>query len=252
MNIKWDAEKYTGDFSFVHRYGNDVLELLESWPGMSVLDLGCGSGALTKRLSDLGAAALGLDASAELLAVARENYPQLSFILADATDFSLPEPVDAVFSNAVFHWIDREKQPALLQCVHRALRPGGQLVFEFGGYGNNSLIHGALRHEFERRELKYEMPFYFPTVGQYSLLLEEAGFSVTFMTLFDRPTPLKGADGLADWIRMFVRTPFEDVDAGREREIIDGAVRLLRPELHRDGTWYADYVRLRGKAVKPR
>ena len=252
MNIKWDAEKYTEVFSFVHKYGNDVLELLELEPGMSVLDLGCGNGALTKRLSDAGAGALGLDASAELLAIARQNYPDLRFIQADATDFALPEPVDAVFSNAVFHWIDLEKQPELLQCVHRALRPGGQFVFEFGGYGNNRLIHEALQKGFERRGLKYKMPFYFPTIGEYSLLLEAAGFRVTFMTLFDRPTLLKGPDGLADWIRMFVRTPFEGMDVGQEKAIIDEAVGLLRSELCRDGTWYADYVRLRGKAIKPR
>lgn len=53
MNIKWNADKYTQDFSFVHEYGNEVIGLINREEGASVLDLGCGNGALTKKLSDL-------------------------------------------------------------------------------------------------------------------------------------------------------------------------------------------------------
>ena len=55
----------------------------------------------------------------------------------DAADFTLSEPVDVVFSNAVFHWIDREKQQDILKCIYNVLRKNGQFVFEFGGHGNN-------------------------------------------------------------------------------------------------------------------
>lgn len=59
----------------------------------------------------------------------------------------------AVFSNAVLHWIDRQKQPGMASCVRDALKPGGQFAFEFGGYGNNALIHNALHGEFRKRNL---------------------------------------------------------------------------------------------------
>ena len=137
MNIQWDAEKYTADFSFVHQYGSGVAELIDGERGAKVLDLGCGNGALSKALRDRGYVVTGLDASKELLEIARTNYPDIPFIQGDATDFSLPEPVDVVFSNAVLHWIDREWQGALLRCVYRALRDRGQFVFEMGGCGNN-------------------------------------------------------------------------------------------------------------------
>ena len=52
MNIKWNADKYTQDFSFVHEYGNEVIGLINREEGASVLDLGCGNGALTKKLSE--------------------------------------------------------------------------------------------------------------------------------------------------------------------------------------------------------
>ena len=87
MNIKWDAEKYTSDFSYVHRYGNSVAELIDAPAGSLVLDLGCGNGALTKALLDKGYNVTGMDASEELLSVARKSYPTINFFQGDATNF---------------------------------------------------------------------------------------------------------------------------------------------------------------------
>ncbi len=250
MNIKWDAKKYTKDFSFVHQYGNDLIELIDKRGATTVLDLGCGNGALTKKLAEEGMVALGMDASADLLQVARANYPGLSFIEGDATGFHLSESVDAVFSNAVFHWIERKKQTDLLRCVYQALNPNGQFVFEFGGHGNNALIHGTLKEEFEKRGLVYQHPFYFPTIGEYSALLEQAGFKVIYAVLFDRMTELQGENGLIDWIRMFVKTPFDNISDAEQDEIIWETVQRLRSQLFYNGKWHADYVRIRCKALK--
>ena len=250
MNIEWDAKKYTDDFSFVPQYGAGVIDLIDLTKARTCLDLGCGNGALTAELQRRGLRVTGLDASPELLQIARAQHPDIPFMEADAASFALREPVDAVFSNAVFHWIDRERQMAMLSCVKKALRPGGQFVFEFGGKGNTALIHSALAAAFSARGHAYRMPFYFPSIGEYASLVEKAGFTVRAAWLFDRPTELKGEDGMADWIRLFVRTPFAAVPAAAEKEaIIREAVDLLRPQLYRDGRWYADYVRLRMKAV---
>lgn len=251
MNIRWDAEKYSADFSYVHQYGNDVMGLISAAPGSRALDLGCGNGALTQALRDKGYQAIGLDASGELLAIARKNHPDIEFIQGDATDFALPEPVEVVFSNAVFHWIDKERQPEMLRCVHRALRAGGQLVFEFGGFGNNRLIHAALEQVFSERGYSYSMPFYFPSIGEYASLLEQNGFEVKYALLFDRPTELLGENGLMEWMSMFVKTPFAAVGSVSDKEAMMHAVQnLLRSSLFIDGKWYADYVRIRMKALR--
>ncbi len=251
MNIKWDANKYTEDFSFVPKYGNSVIALIDADKGSSVLDLGCGNGALTKALKDKGYLATGLDASGELLDIAKEKYPDIDFIQGDATDFTLSEPVDVVFSNAVFHWIDQDRQKNMLRCVHEALKKSGQFVFEFGGHGNNQKIHGALKRAFSEYGYCYEMPFYFPTIGAYAALLEKTGFEVHFAVLFDRVTELKGESGLKDWIHMFVKTPFSIVQTEQEKaEIVDKAAEALRNDLFINGKWYADYVRIRMKAVR--
>ncbi len=250
MNIAWDAGKYASDFSFVPKYGEGVADLLDLPAGSRVLDLGCGNGVLTAALRERGYDAFGLDASPELLDAARRDHPDIRFIHGDAACFALPEPVDGVFSNAVFHWIGGERQPVMLRCIRDALRPGGRLVFEMGGRGNNRLIHASLRRSFEKRGVSYEIPFYFPTVGEYAALLEEAGFRVVFAALFERPTPLAGEDGMAEWIRMFVKTPFARVPEGEREAVISEAAEALRSELYRDSVWTADYVRLRMKAVR--
>lgn len=250
MNITWSAGQYAADFSFVPQYGRDVAAWLDAPDGASLLDLGCGTGALTKQLAECGYCVLGMDASAEQLTVARESCPELEFVRGDATDFTLPQPVDAVFSNAVLHWIDAEKQPLALACVYRALKPGGQFVFEMGGAGNNAKIHAAMAEVFAKRGYHYVMPFYFPTVGQYAALLEEAGFSVRRAELFERPTPLKGENGLAEWIGMFLKTPLSALPEAERKPAAAEAAESLRAELYRGGVWYADYVRLRAKAVK--
>ena len=251
MNIKWDANKYTEDFSFVHQYGNSVIELIDADKGSSVLDLGCGNGALTKVLQNKGYCVKGLDASEELLSIAKEKYPTIDFMQGDAVDFTLPEPVDVVFSNAVFHWINKDRQMNMLKCVHEALKKRGQFVFEFGGHENNRKIHDALTRAFSEYGYCYEMPFYFPTIGEYAGLLEKAGFGVQYAVLFDRLTELKGESGLKDWINMFVKTPFSIVKTEQEKtEIVDKAVEALQNDLFINGKWYADYVRIRMKAVR--
>lgn len=251
MNIKWDAKKYTSDFSFVPQYGEGVVDLIDAEKGSSVLDLGCGNGALTKFLRDKGYVVKGLDSSGELLDIAKEKYPDIDFINGDAADFALSEAVDVVFSNAVFHWIGKDRQCDMLKCVYNALKRGGQFVFEFGGHGNNEKIHGALADAFAQCGYSYEMPFYFPTIGEYASLLEKSGFKVQYATLFERPTELKGDDGLKDWIFMFDKTPLSAVKTSEEREAIaDKAVNSLRKELFINGKWYADYVRLRMKAIR--
>jgi trans-aconitate methyltransferase len=250
MNITWDEQCYESNFSFVHKYGEEVLDLIDVPSGSSVLDLGCGNGALTKALAERGYLTCGLDDSSQMIERARKAYPKLNFIKANAINFSLDFPVGAVFSNAVLHWIDKKNQPALIRSVARALVDGGQFVFECGGYGNTYEIHHALDLAFAKRGLTYITPQYYPTLAEYASMLEENGFLVTYATLFDRFTPLVGKDGVGDWIRLFVQEPFAGMEEALRNEIIQEASALTKPKLYIDGCWYADYVRLRMKAIK--
>lgn len=68
--------------------------------------------------------------------------------------------------------------------------------------------------------------------------------------LFDRPTPLEGAQGIENWIRQFKWYYFEQLPAKEAGEAVQETVGLLRDSLFREGRWYADYRRLRIVAVK--
>ena len=242
--MSWDATRYQTRHSYVFKHGEELVELLNPKPGERILDLGCGSGQLTAKIAESGARVLGIDQSAEMIAQARANYPAIEFSIGDATLFELASPVDAVFSNAVLHWV-KDAAPAIA-CVHRALKSGGRFVMEMGGKGNTRTLLAAVREVAGELEL----PWFFPSVGEYSALLERAGFEVRFATLFDRPTTVEGENGLDDWLVMFGGKLFAGIGEDRQRDVRAQLVEKLRPAFYRNGDWIIDYRRLRIVAVR--
>ncbi|RLM59439.1 methyltransferase domain-containing protein [Halobellus sp. Atlit-31R] len=243
----WDSAAYDGSHSFVYEYGSDVVELLDPQPDERILDLGCGTGHLTDRIANAGAEAVGLDRSAEMIETARAAYPEREFVRADARDFDVAGSFDAVFSNAALHWIDAADQAAVTDAVADALEPGGRFVAELGGAGNVDTIVDAIETELdERGDEPPADPWYFPTVGEHATHLESRGFEVRYARLIDRPTELdEGEDGLAAWIEMFGDRLLGSVPAAERDAVIAGVEDRLRDDLCEDGTWIADYRRLR-------
>lgn len=250
MNIRWDAEGYTENFDFVHRYGEAVLDLIAEPAGSLVVDLGCGNGALSEKIKEKGYRVLGLDASSEMIETARRLHPDIVFYQADALNFQLEEKADVIFSNAVLHWIDEDKQEQLVENIASQIKDGGYFVCEFGGKGCAELVHSALERAFAKRKIHYPRVFYFPTIGEYTPILEKYKLRVEYAVLFDRPTAQKTENGLEDWIRMFDKKPFEGMEKHLQEEIIREAVDELRPVLYQNGKWIVDYVRIRIKAKK--
>jgi trans-aconitate methyltransferase len=243
----WDVERYEGKHAYVWQYGASLIEVLAPQAGERILDLGCGTGHLTAEMASRGAAVVGLDGSPDMLGQARQNYPALTFTLADATSFRFDEPFDAVFSNAALHWV--KDAEAAVSSIAQALRPGGRFVAEFGGKGNIAAVMGALNAVFGA-EAEARCPWRFMGIGEYSSLLERHGVEVREAHLFDRPTALEGENGLEDWLRMFAGSYFRDLPEERARETIRKIVERLRPALYRDGVWTLDYRRLRVVAIK--
>jgi trans-aconitate methyltransferase len=245
----WDAGLYDGRHAFVWKHGASLVELLAPRPGERILDLGCGTGHLTAAIAGAGAAVAGLDPSADMLQQARAAYPWLEFVQGDARDFAFAEPLGAVFSNAVLHWV--RPPEAVARRVRDALKPGGRFVAEFGGRGNVRAVVAALQAAGERLGLRLDGPhWYFPSLGEYASLLETAGLEVKSAALFDRATPLEGEDGLRGWVRMFGGSVLEAVPAGRREEFLSAVEDAARLDLCCDGGWCADYRRLRVVAVR--
>ncbi len=249
LKQNWDAELYEARHSFVWQFGESLVELLAPVPGERILDLGCGTGQLTAKIAEHGASVLGLDASPDMIGQARQNFPNLHFVLESATAMQFEDEFDAIFSNAALHWILDASAAANRMC--RALRKGGRLVAEFGGKGNVRTIERVV--EMVRARYVASAPparRFYPAIGEYSGLLEAQGFEVRFAHLFDRPTPLEGEAGMANWIEQFSGFQFDSLSAQARKKAVDETVEEVRPALYREGKWYADYRRLRIIAVK--
>jgi trans-aconitate 2-methyltransferase len=248
----WDASAYDARHSFVWKYGEEVLELLAPQPGERVLDLGCGTGHLTNQIAARGAQIVGLDKSPAMIERARTHYPELRFQIGDAADFEFSEPFDAVFSNAAIHWM--KDQDAVAASIGSALKPGGRFVAEFGGKGNIKKLRTALHNALEagRYSLNSEATRrYYASIGEYSTLLESHGFRVTYAAHIDRPTKLEGGEsGLRKWLEVFADNELAAVPATERDELIHRVEQELKPDLFRDGSWFADYKRLRVVAIK--
>ncbi|PWV49496.1 methyltransferase domain-containing protein [Chitinophaga sp. S165] len=247
--MSWNAELYKEKHAFVFGHGNSLIEWLEPKEGENILDLGCGTGELTSQIAASGAKVTGLDSSASMIASAQQHFPDVTFKVADATSFSLPEKFDAVFSNATLHWV--RQQEKALDRIWNHLKPGGRLVLEMGGKGNVDDIMGALEKAMQNKGYSYKAFWYFPSVGEYTSLLEEYGFRVNQVHYFDRETELADPENaIVEWLQMFGAHFFEQVPEQDRLPILQEAQEALRATNFRDGKWYSKYVRLRVKAEK--
>jgi trans-aconitate methyltransferase len=223
------------------------LELLAPLAGERILDLGCGDGVLTKKLVDLQCEVVGVDSSAPQIEAARKLG--LDAYVMDAQALPFREEFDAVFSNAVLHWIKRADP--MLAAVYRSLKPGGRFVAECGGQGCVQKIRTALVQSLNRRGIDGEarVPWYFPAPDDYTARLERAGFRVESIALIPRPTPLPG--DVIDWLEIFAKSFLEPLSGAARAEYLQEVRAVLEPQLRDStGTWIADYVRLRFAATK--
>jgi trans-aconitate methyltransferase len=250
MNPKqnWNPELYEARHSFVWQLGQGLVELLQPAKNERILDLGCGTGQLTHQIAESGAQVTGIDSSPAMIGQARQNYPAIRFVLGDAAAMQFAAEFDAIFSNAALHWM--LNPAAVANSMFRALKPGGRLVAEMGGKGNIGHIEQALDTVLSRWGQAPPSKNYFPSIGQYSAILENAGFEVRMAQLFDRPTPLEGEQGMTNWLRQFRGYSFEGLNSRDREKALTEVVEHLRPSLYRDSQWFADYRRLRIVAVK--
>lgn len=238
----WNPERYATHARFVSDLGRQLVELLAPRAGERVLDVGCGDGALTERLVAAGCRVVGIDSSSAQVRAARARG--LDARVADAAALGFEGEFDAVFSNAVLHWVT--DADAALAGIRRALAPGGRLVIEFGGHGCVAAVRESLGAALGRRGIDAEScnPWYFPTAAEYRARLERHGFAVDSIRLFPRATRLPS--DLTDWLQTFAQAYLAAVPEPDRPAVCAEVRRRLEGRLRGgDGVWVVDYVRLR-------
>lgn len=179
---EWDAEVYHRVSDFQFEWGREVLQRLPLRGDEHVLDAGCGSGRVTAALLERlpRGRVIAVDASEAMVRKARETVGDRAEVrVADLSELELEEQVDAIFSNAVFHWIpDHERLFTRLRTI---LAPGGTLVAQCGGEGNVASLGVAIREvgrtpAFSRALAETRRIWNFASAEETADRLERAGF----------------------------------------------------------------------------
>jgi len=248
MTQQWDPEAYGEHARFVSDLGAPVADLLDPQPGERILDLGCGDGALTERFRAAGCVVVAVDSSPEQVWAALQRG--LDARIVDACELTFDGEFDAVFSNAVLHWI--KDADLVIAGIWRALRPGGRFVGELGGAGCVASIREAFGDALRARDIDVATvdPWYFPTSDQYRHHLESRGFSVDSIQIFPRPTPLPG--DITHWLELFAKPFLAAMPVDKRQALLQEVRATLEPRLRTaDGVWIVDYVRVRFAATRP-
>jgi len=226
---EWNAGTYHRISDPLYDLGLAVLARLPLNGGETVVDLGCGTGRLTKELAARlpRGRVLALDRSANMLAVAGPYLAMnagrdisargtwagahVSLVRADASALPLERSVDAIFSTATLHWV--LDHPRLFGSIHAALKPGGRFVAQCGGGPNVERLRGRvaslLQEEgFSSARERFRNPWNFADAETTATRLRDAGFIEVQTSIESTPIVQRDADAFREFIRHVVCGPY--------------------------------------------
>ena len=230
----WDGRDYERHSSHQRAWGSDLIGQLSLHGDERILDLGCGDGSLTRLLAERvpRGSVVGIDAAAQMLDAARDKCgPNMAVRHLDITDLNDETAFDVVFSNASLHWV--HDHAVVLQAIHRALRPGGLLLAQFGCDGNCPNLLACLRHQmaispFSEAFAVFRWPWFFPTLPAYEDLLRDSPFTEWRVWMQRRDQRFPSADAMVGWIDNPCLIPFvQALPAGLRKSFRDAAVEAI-------------------------
>jgi trans-aconitate methyltransferase len=229
----WDASDYARHSEGQLKWALELIAKLGLRGVESVLDIGCGDGKITARLSQATSGrVVGIDQSDEMIRFASEHYPQaqfpnLSFLRMDAASISLTGEFEVAFSNAALHWV--ADHGAVLRGVRQCLKPGGRILFQMGGRGNASDVMEAMgivmnagrwRRYFEG----FRSPYSFYSPDEYQYLLSSNGYRTLRAELIPKDMEHQGVEGLKGWLRTAWRPYPDNVPAEKRDGFLDAVI----------------------------
>jgi trans-aconitate 2-methyltransferase len=247
MTRDWDAATYDRVSGPQVEWAERVLERLPLRGDETVLDAGCGSGRVTaillERLPE--GHVIAVDSAPSMVEHARAALGHRATVLQSSlTELELDEPVDAVFSNAVFHWIDDHQR--LFERLFAALRPGGRLVAQCGGERNverflrTAAAVGA-QPPYAPYLAGWTGPWNFAGAEETTERLRRAGFDEVEAWL--EPHPVTPPDPSGYLRTVCLGHHLERLPEGLRAPYVEGVRSRCEPEL--------DYVRLNIDARRP-
>ena len=263
QQYKWNAADYAKSSSCQQQWAREVIGKLELKGDETLLDIGCGDGKVTAEIAvclPMGSV-LGVDSSAEMLALAQSQYsadafPNLCFQQQDARSLPFRGEFDVVFSNATLHWV--LGHAPVLRGISASLERGGKTLLQMGGRGNAADVVAVVERVIASQEWRgyfqgFGFPYGFYGPEEYQEWLREAGLQVRRVELIPKDAAHQGRAGFEGWFRTTwlpytQRLPEEKRDAF----IAEVVARYLENHpLDDHGLVHVKMVRLEVESLKP-
>ena len=260
--VSWDAAAYAANSVVQHTWARELMAKLNLRGNKHILDVGCGDGKVTAEIAHAipRGAAIGIDASPQMIEFARRTFPRskfpnLEFRVMDARQIRFARQFDLVFSSAALHWVDDHR--AFLRGAAACLRSGGRLVVSCGGKGNAHDVFVALRPEMRLKHWReffrrMERPYFFHSPEDYKKWLPRFGLQLLGMRLSPKDAIYDSRDGFTAWLRT-TWLPYTHRVPENLREEFIGAVTdryVAKQPPDDDGRVHVRMVRLEIDAVK--
>lgn len=208
---EWNAADYARHSRGQEVLARELLDSLELRPDDCVLDIGSGDGRITAVIAERvpRGRVVGVDSSADMVRHARAEFaggrqPNLTFRQADASALPFDSEFSVVYSSAALHWV-LDHRPVIAG-IARALRPGGRLIAQMGGFGNVATVIAAFDEVAREPPWSADFASFGPRYGfqrpdDYERWLTEAGFAMIEARLFPKDMVHRDREALVGWIR---------------------------------------------------
>jgi trans-aconitate methyltransferase len=262
-NYVWNAKDYQKNSANQYAWAQELIPKLQLSGNETLLDIGCGDGKITAEIAKAlpHGRVVGIDSSQDMIRLAqtlfpKNDYPNLSFKLADARNFVFQAIFDRVFSNAALHWIP--DQSTVLSCVEKCLKNGGKLLFQMAGKGNAQNILNILDEMLPVEPWKqyfvgFKFPYGFFDPKEYTVFLQKAGLKPLRVELFPKDMKQVGAEGLAGWVRTTWLPFTEKLPNDLKGRFVDELVAryIQKHPLDAENNVHVGMMRLEVEAQKP-
>jgi len=239
--MPWDPKQYHKFQAERSAPFFDLLALVEVRPNLKVVDLGCGTGELTRHLSDAlpDSAVTGIDSSAQMLEKADAfSGPHLHFAQGDQSQ--LTGEWDLIFSNAALHWTENHTE--LIPKLYGRLTPGGQIAVQIPS-NHNHVSHQVYRDTANEEPFKTILKGfqrYAPvlSIDEYARLFFEQGAEEILVFEKIYPHILEDSDAVVEWISGTALVPYFERIGEQKEEFLDAIRAKMRAALPESPVFY--------------
>ncbi len=256
--FEFDGRKYKMASLHQKEWGNALISELQLKGDERILDLGCGDGVLTEKLSLAvpNGKVLGIDASIGMIKTAKSiKKNNIEFKQLDINEIDYENEFDVIFSNAALHWVKDHRR--LLNSAYKALKIQGIVLWDFGSDGNCANFIDVVRKKIMDDKYAgyfkgFEWPWFMPSKSQYEDLMSFSGFSDFTIMEVNRDRYFSNEDEMMRWIDQPCIVPFLKYIPDKENGIFRDEIisEMIKRTQQSNGTYFETFRRLKIYAKK--